>query len=166
MRGSQEPRIRICPEYKTTDGDDAALLMEEYGHKPDEWQKMVVDDWLGLDDDGNYIVTSAGLSVPRQNGKNGCLEEREFFGMTVNGEKILHTAHQVRTTKSSFRRLAAMFTDLRHPDVMDMVKSIRYTNGEESIELTNGGSVMYSARSRQGGRGIDGISLLVYDEAQ
>lgn len=166
MRGSQEPRIWVCPKYKATDGDDAALLMQAYGHKLDPWQKLVVDDWLGKDSDGDYIVTSAGLSMPRQNGKNVCLEAREFFGMVINAEKILHTAHQVRTTKSSFRRLASMFTDLRHPDVMGMVKSIRYTNGEESIELQNGGSIMYSARSRQGGRGIDGISLLVYDEAQ
>jgi hypothetical protein len=166
VRGSQEPRIWVCPKYKVTDGDDAALLMQAYGHKLDPWQKLVVDDWLGKDSDGDYIVTSAGLSMPRQNGKNVCLEAREFFGMVINAEKILHTAHQVRTTKSSFRRLASMFTDLRHPDVMDMVKSIRYTNGEESIELQNGGSIMYSARSRQGGRGIDGISLLVYDEAQ
>lgn len=166
MKGSQEPRLRIEPERTSTDGQDAALLMSAYGSSLDPWQSAVLDCWLGKDEDENYNVTSAGLSLPRQNGKNVCLEAREFFGMVVNGERILHTAHQVRTSKKSFRRLAALFTDKRHPEIMDTVRHIRYTNGEEAIELYNGGSIEYSARSRQAARGFDGISLIVYDEAQ
>lgn len=166
MRGSQEPRIRVEPQRVATDGQEAALLMAEYGCRLDPWEEDVVSCWLGKNEAGMYTVTSAGLSLPRQNGKNICLEAREFYGMVVNGEKILHTAHQVRTSKKSFRRLAAMFTDKRHPEILDIVKQIRYTNGEESIELDNGGSIEYSARSRQAARGFDGISLLVYDEAQ
>ena len=111
-------------------------------------------------------MTSGGLSLPRQNGKNVCLEAREFYGLVINGERILHTAHQVRTSKKSFRRLAAMFTDKRHPEITDIVRQIRYTNGEECIELDNGGMIEFSARSRQAARGFDGISLVVYDEAQ
>ena len=166
MRGSQEPRIKVEPQRTSTDGTDAAVLMAEYGYQLDEWQELVLDCWLGRDEAGRYNVTSAGLSLPRQNGKNVCLEAREFFGLVVNGEKILHTAHQVRTSKKSFRRLASMFTDTRHPEVTDLVKAIRYTNGEESIELLNGGTIEFSARSRQAARGFDGISLVVYDEAQ
>lgn len=166
MRGSQEPRIKVEPGRSSTDGTDAALLMSTYGCVLDEWQKTVIDCWLGRDDDGKRNVTSAGLALPRQNGKNVCLEAREFYGLVVDGEKILHTAHQVRTSKKSFRRLAAMFTDKRHPEVTDIVKNIRYTNGEECIELDNGGVIEFSARSRQAARGFDGISLVVYDEAQ
>lgn len=166
MKGSQEPRIRIEPSRVSSDGDDAAFLMQEYGSTLDQWQKGIVDCWLGKDESGKYNVTSAGLSVPRQNGKNVCLEAREFYGLVVNGEKILHTAHQVRTSKKSFRRLAAMFTDKKHPEITDIVKTIRYTNGEECIELDNGGVIEFSARSRQAARGFDGISLVVFDEAQ
>ena len=165
MKGSQEPRIKVEPTRTETDGEDAALLMSEYGYTLDAWQKDIVECWLGKEND-KYNVTSAGLSLPRQNGKNVCLEAREFYGLVINGEKILHTAHQVRTSKKSFRRLAAMFTDKRHPEVTDIVKNIRYTNGEECIELDNGGSIEFSARSRQAARGFDGISLVVFDEAQ
>jgi hypothetical protein len=140
--------------------------MSAYGCELDPWQRLVLDCWLGKDENNKYTVTSAGLSLPRQNGKNVCLEAREFFGLVVNGEKILHTAHQVRTSKKSFRRLAAMFTDKKHPEVTDIVKNIRYTNGEECIELDNGGLIEFSARSRQAARGFDGISLVVFDEAQ
>lgn len=166
MKGSQEPRVAVEPNRVSTDGTDAALLMSEYGCKLDTWQQIVLDCWLGKDENEKYTVTSAGLSLPRQNGKNVCLEAREFFGLVVNGEKILHTAHQVRTSKKSFRRLAAMFTDKRHPEITDIVKNIRYTNGEECIELDNGGVIEFSARSRQAARGFDGISLVVFDEAQ
>ena len=166
MKGSQEPRIQIEPSRITSDGSDAALLMSAYGCNLDPWQQLVLDCWLGKDSEDRYAVTSAGLSLPRQNGKNVCLEAREFFGLVVNGERILHTAHQVRTSKKSFRRLAAMFTDKKHPEITDIVKNIRYTNGEESIELDNGGTIEFSARSRQAARGFDGISLVVFDEAQ
>lgn len=166
MKGSQLPRVQIEPGRTSTDGEDAALLMSAYGCELDTWQQTVINCWLGKDENGKYSVTSAGLSLPRQNGKNVCLECREFFGLVVNGEKILHTAHQVRTSKKSFRRLAAMFTDKKHPEITDIVKNIRYTNGEECIELDNGGTIEFSARSRQAARGFDGISLVVFDEAQ
>jgi len=166
MTGSQEPRLRVEPARAASDGELAAELMAAYAMALDSWQRNILDCWLGTDGAGKYTVTSAGLSLPRQNGKNVCLEAREFFGLVIRGERILHTAHQVRTSKKSFRRLAGLFTDRRHPEIMDLVRQIRYTNGEEAIELLNGGSIEYSARSRQAARGFDGISLVVYDEAQ
>jgi hypothetical protein len=165
MVGSQEPRIRVEPARSSTDGSDAALLMETYAKALDPWQKTVLDCWLGRSGTA-YTVTSAGLSVPRQNGKNVILEARELYGMVVNGENILHTAHQVRTSKASFRRMEAIFTDRRHPELADIVSNIRYTNGEECIELDNGASIKYVARSRQAARGFAGLSLVVFDEAQ
>ena len=164
--GSQEPRICIEPHRTGTDGEDAALLMSAYGVTLDPWQQTVLNCWLGTGEDGQYTTISAGLAVPRQNGKNVCFEAREFFGLVVKHERILHTAHQTITSKKSFRRLEAMFTDKRHPEICELVKEIRYTNGEEAIELMNGGRIEFSTRSRQRARGFDGISLIVYDEAQ
>jgi len=166
MRGSQEPRVRVEPARVISDGPAAGALMEAYSYALDPWQQSVLDCWLGKDLRGNYTTTSAGLAVPRQNGKNVILEAREFFGLVIRGEHILHTAHQVVTGKKSFRRLERMFTDKRRPEIQKLVKYIRYTNGEEGIELENGGSIEFSARSRQRARGFAGISLVVYDEAQ
>ena len=166
MTGSQTPRISVEPPRSATDGDGAAQLMAAYGVPLDPWQRTVVDCWLGRDERGEYAVTSAGLAVPRQNGKNVCLEAIEFYGLLVKGEQILHTSHQVVTAKKSFRRLEAMFTDRRHPEIYAQVRDIRYTNGEEAIYLTNGGGIEYSTRSRQRARGFDGVSRVVFDEAQ
>lgn len=166
MIGNQEPRIRIEPPCVASDGRGAAMLMAGYGVQLDQWQELVLSSWLGHDEAGNYTALSAGLSVPRQNGKNTIIEAREFYGLVVNGERILHTAHQQRTAKRSFRRLVAMFTDKRHPEIIQLVKQIRYGIGEESIELHNGGIIEFCSRSRQAARGYEGISLVVYDEAQ
>lgn len=165
MRGQQTPRIQIEPERVATDGTGAAMLMQAYGVTLDEWQCLVVDCWLGKDADGRYTVTSAGLSVPRQNGKSEALLARCFYGLAINGEKILYTAHQMRSVKAMFRRLVNMFTDKRHPEITKSVKQIRYGIGEESIELNNGGTIQFMSRSRQAARGFDGISLVILDEA-
>ena len=149
MTGAQTPTFRVEPQRTGTDGELAAQLMDVYAYKLDRWQMLVVDCWLGTDSAMRYTVTSAGLALSRQNGKNVCLEARVFFGMLIRGERVLWTAHQVRTCKRAFRRLERMFTDDRHPELMDEVKMIRYTNGEECIELKNGGSVEFMARSRQ-----------------
>ncbi len=165
MTGSQEPRYRVEPARIATDGADAAALMRAYAYPLDLWQQSVVDCWLGRDAYG-YSCTTAGLSVPRQNGKNVCLEALELYGLAAAGERILHTAHQVRTSKKAFRRLEAIFTNKRFPELVAAVKTIRYTNGEEAIELDNGGSIEFLARSRQAARGFDSVSRVVFDEAQ
>ena len=166
MKGNQIPRIGIEPVSYSTDGAGAAMLMQAYGVKLDEWQKLVVDCWLSKTENGEYAVTSGGLSVPRQNGKNVCIEAREFYGLVINGERILHSAHQARTAYKGFRRLVSMFTDKKHPEITKLVKIIRSGFGQEGIELTNGGIIEFTSRSRQAARGYDGISLVVYDEAQ
>ena len=166
MTGSQTPTFRVEPARAGTEGPLAAQLMEAYAYALDRWQMLVVDCWLGTDTGMQYTVTSAGLALPRQNGKNVCLEARVVYGMAIRAERVLWTAHQVRTCKKAFRRLVSIFTDKRHPELMALVKQIRFTNGEECIELTNGGSVEFMARSRQGARGYDGISLVIFDEAQ
>lgn len=165
MIGNQKPRIRIEPEAFGTDGDGAALLMAEYGVILDDWQKDVLSAWLKTSKDGQYIVMSAGLSTPRQNGKSELLIARCFYEMAVNGGRVLYSSHQMRSAKKVFFRLVDMFTDKKHPEIIKAVKKIRYGIGEECIALNNGGSIEFMARTRQAARGFDGISLIIVDEA-
>jgi hypothetical protein len=165
-RGAQLPRIRLEPKYTYTDGLDAADLAESYGMRPDPWQKMLLECWMGRDSDDRFTCTTCGLAVPRQNGKNAVLEMRELYGITVNGESILHTAHEVRTARKAFNRLASFFSDsVRYPELADMVVSIRKTNGQEAIILNNGGQIEFSARSKVAARGFT-VDVMVLDEAQ
>lgn len=143
-----------------------SLLASDFGLNLYPWQKMVVGDWCSRDESDKLSYTTCGLSVPRQNGKNAILEAYELYALLVSGWHILHTAHRVKTAKKSFRRLEKYFTDRSHPEVYTKVDTIRRTNGEEAIYLTNGASIEFSARSHAGNRGFDDIQLVVFDEAQ
>lgn len=166
LRGNQDPRIRVSDDYAYTYGGDAAEMAGAYGLTPDPWQQTVLDDWLAYDDDGTYAHDTCGLAVPRQNGKNGTLEVRELYGAAVEGEKILHTAHEVKTARKAFLRLCSFFeNESEYPELAEIVKAIRKTNGQEAIELTNGGSIEFSARSKGAARGFT-VDVVVCDEAQ
>lgn len=166
LLGVQEPRVRLEPKRKWSEADDAAFLASSYGLTPDVWQHMILEAWLGRRSDGKYAAGRCGLAVPRQNGKNGVIEIRELYGMVVLGEKFLHTAHEVKTARKAFLRLASFFENERkYPELAALVKEIRKTNGQEAIALTNGGAVEFVARSRGSGRGYT-VDVLVMDEAQ
>ena len=130
------------------------------------WERSVLDDWCARDASDRPAFVTAGLAVPRQNGKNAILEAFELYQLAVCGAHVLHTAHRVKTAKKSFQRLVRYFTDRRHPDLCALVANVRYTNGEEAISLANGGSIEFSARTRAGARGFDDIQVVVFDEAQ
>lgn len=166
MIGNQIPTVSVEPARVGTDGTAAAMLMMGYGVPLADWQVRVVDCWMGKDADGNYVVTSAGLTAPRQNGKNVCLEARELFGLIFRAEHILHTAHQSITAKQSFLRMVQILTDQRFPEINSLVKYIRFTNGEEAIAFNTGGLIEYMCRSRQRARGFSKVGCIIFDEAQ
>lgn len=157
----------MCPEWDHTYGDAAARLAETYASPLDPWQRGVLDDWLARDADGRPVAITLGLDMPRQNGKNYCIEIFELTVSVALSWHVLHTAHEVRTSMKSFNRVCSYFDGPNaRPELKEMVKRIRRTNGQEAIELKNGGIIEFSARSRQAARGFDDIQVVVFDEAQ
>ena len=164
--GKQKPRIKVAPKYKYSDGTDASELVKAYGYELDPWQRDVIKDWLGRDEQDKFTSTTCGLSVPRQNGKNTLLEVRELYGLATMGEKIIHTAHQVNTAREAFLRLSSFFKNKDcYPELARLVKTIRSGNGMEEIELENGGRIKFSSRSNVSNLGFS-VDLVVFDEAQ
>jgi len=164
--GVQEPRVANHPKTRSSDAEDCAFLAEAYGLKPDPWQLNVLNAWMRRDRTGKWAAGRWGITVPRQNGKNGILEMVELFFMAQLGLKILHTAHEVKTARKAFLRIASFFENERkYPELAALVKDIRKTNGQEAIVLHNGGSVEFIARSKGSGRGFT-VDVLVCDEAQ
>jgi hypothetical protein len=168
---SQAPRVHVAPSRpEKTYGDLAGDFSADYGLEPDPWQRIVLDDWLAVHR-GRWASLTCGLAVPRQNGKNALIEIRELFGMVGRGEKILHTAHEIKTARKAFRRLQFFFGTQRndpaakYPELNALVEDVRNVNGQEAIYLKNGGSVEVVARSKNSGRGFT-VDILVMDEAQ
>ena len=166
-KGSQRPRVSVIHgDAAFSDGADVVEFMADLGVNMFPWERYVLDVWCSKGADGKATCTTNGLAVPRQNGKNLVIEGFEAYYLAALGYHILHTAHRVKTAKKSFQRLVKYFTDEKHPELMELVEKIRYTNGEEAIFLKNGGSVEFSARSRAGSRGFDDIQIVIFDEAQ
>lgn len=165
--GSQLPTFEVTPESSIdfVDGQDATDMSADYGLILDQWQFHMLKHWLARDKSGKLSATTCGASVPRQNGKNGVIEALELYEMVALGRRVLHTAHEVKTSRKAFSRLLSFFENPLYPDLVSMVKNIRKTNGQEAIYLESGGSIEFIARSKSSGRGFT-VDTLILDEAQ
>lgn len=160
--GSQEPTVRIAPNYQKSDGLTAAKLLRVGGIQLDPWQMDILDDWLGMTPARKWASTTCGGSVPRQNGKTLLLQGRASAGMLLYGEEVIYTAHLQKTATETFEEMREFF---EHPKIFKHVKEIKTALGREQIILKNGARIKFLARTRNGGRGQHG-DLLIIDEAQ
>lgn len=171
--GSQFPSQSIVLEYSQSKGSEAVSLYEESGRTAQDWQRLMIENIMGVNADGLWTHQKFGYEVPRQNGKGEILAMRELWGI-VNGERICHTAHKTSTSHSAFMRLTKILTDAGYVETgrkkkgrIDPEKSFKSTKqyGLEQILMSNGGSIVFRTRTEAGGIG-ESFDLLVIDEAQ
>lgn len=172
-RGRQQPTYSWCGSYSRTEGKLACALADAYGIPPHPWQRLLLYDWLALDDDGRLLNSLCVLPVPRQNGKTGVCDPRETEGLVHRGEWILHTAHEYQTAKLAFDRLRKKFgtkkndPQARFPELNRLVE--RYTTGANQmvLDLKNGAHIEFRTRGGNDDAGRGGtFDLVVIDEAQ
>lgn len=161
LMGKQVPSVRIAPDYTDTDGRDASMLLSFGEFDLDQWQDGVIDDWMATEN-GLWICRTCGLSIPRQNGKTGLLEGRAAAGMIMHNEQVLYTSHLQKTSTETFEELASFFDA---PKMRKYLKDIKTALGREQIILKSGARIKFLARTRNGGRGQHGDTL-IFDEAQ
>ena len=174
LRGSQLPRYDTAPApkgFSVDDADMAVAFAAAYGLIADPWQETVCRSWFRKTKKGTWCSSTWGVTVPRQNGKNGSLEIVELYGTIALGLKFLHTAHEIKTARKAFKRIKFFFGEkandptAKFPELNALVKEVRNTNGQEAVELKNGGVIEVVARSKGSGRGFT-VDVLVLDEAQ
>lgn len=173
-KGRQTPTQSVVLPYAESYGQDAIDLYNSTGKIAQEWQELLLFDILAVNEDGLWVHTKFGYSVPRRNGKNEIAAMREFYGLE-HGERILHTAHRTTTSASASRRLAALLDAAGYIEVARIKKGETYDRhytyskqlGLERIVLLceGGGTIDFRTRSSKGGLG-EGFDLLVIDEAQ
>lgn len=173
-KGRQTPTKSVVLPYYETRGQEAINSYNASGRTAQEWQELLICDLLAVNEDGLWVHTKGGYSVPRRNGKNEVVAIRELFGLE-NGERILHTAHRTTTSSSASKRLASILDGIGYVQVArpkqgeTYEKAYTYSKqfGLERIALLDegGGSCDFRTRSSKGGLG-EGFDLLVIDEAQ
>lgn len=157
--GNQIPTQSVILPYEKSYGDEAVQLYNMSDNTCQEWQALMLNDIMAVNEDGLWVHTKFGYSVPRRNGKTEILTQREIWGL-FNGEHILHTAHLTDTAHIAWERLKAR---LEHIGVA--IKTYK-GYGRERIELIDtGGVIDFRTRTSSGALG-SGYDLLVIDEAQ
>lgn len=162
MQGKQVPSVRVVPEYRQTDGVDAERVLRAGGLILDPWQSDALCDWMAVTPAGKWVSRTCGGSVARQNGKSGLVEGRAEAGMLMYNEQVIYTAHLQKTATETFEEMASFFDT---PKLRKYIKDIKTALGREQIILKDGARVKFLARTRNGGRGQHGDTL-IFDEAQ
>lgn len=180
-KGCQTPSKYVFLDEKSEKADvtETIEIYERSGRTVLPWQKEMLQHILARNEEGLWVHTKFGYSVPRRNGKSEVLGLREIYGL-LNGEKILHTAHRTSTSHNAWMTLSRMLNDAGFVDKAEKTKAeiaeagwtdadFYYStkaNGLESIKLlATGGTISFRTRTSKGGLG-EGFDLLVIDEAQ
>lgn len=158
-KGNQIPTQSVILPYQKTFGGEAVELYNLSGNTAQEWQELMLSDVMAVNDDGLWMHTKFGYSLPRRNGKTEILTARELWGL-FTGEHILHTAHLTDTAHIAWERLLN-----RLAEIGITPKSQYKAYGKERIELNTGGLIDFRTRTSSGSLG-SGYDLLVIDEAQ
>ena len=151
-----------------------------YGYELDKWQRWWLTEATGTKPDGRWAAFEVAGILPRQNGKNACLEVRELGGLFLFGESmIIHTAHEFKAAAEHFRRVRDTITG--YSDLSSRLKRVMTSHGDEAIELKPTPTLIFGpggrrvrksvtarlrflARSRGSGRSFT-ADCVVYDEA-
>ena len=164
--GRQTPTTSLVLPYSKTKGQEAIDIYNTTGRTAREWQEIQIYDIMAVDDEGMWVHSIYGYSVPRRNGKTEDVLMRILWGLK-NGEKILYTAHKISTAHSVWETLTYLLenADIKYASVK--------AKGQENVRLYNDKgkpckldhTVNFRTRSNNGGLG-EGYDLLIIDEAQ
>lgn len=163
--GNQNPTQSVILKYvkKNSKAKEAVEIYERTGLSCYAWQVNLLTSIMAVDKNGLWVHQKFGYSIPRRNGKSELLYLFELWGLH-NGLNILHTAHRISTSHSSFEKVKRYLEKMGYVDGEDF-SSIR-AKGQERIELFDGGGIVqFRTRTSNGGLG-EGFDLLVIDEAQ
>lgn len=161
--GNQNPTQSVILPFDKSLSNEAIEIYERTGLKSYPWQQNLLKSVMAIEKDGLWTHQKFGYSIPRRNGKTEIIYMLELWGL-YHGLNILHTAHRISTSHSSFEKVKRYLEKMGLEDGKDF-NSIR-AKGQERIELyETGGVIQYRTRTSNGGLG-EGFDLLVIDEAQ
>jgi hypothetical protein len=161
--GRQVPHYESAFEGNEADGERAVKLATRAGLRPMPWQRQALGRILSRRPDGSFTHPDCVLLSPRQSGKSEILVWRLLFGLFVLGERQVYSAQRFVTADSVFRRMKATI-ESRPSLYRRLLKPPTSSSSRATIELSNGATVQLGVRSGDLGRGLDAVSLVIFDE--
>lgn len=168
--GVQDPRILWSPVNlglsAGSAGKEVVALARLAGLTLDPWQELFIEHCLAYRPDKRWCAREVGLVVSRQNGKGSILEALELGSLFLLQEEMcIHSAHLFDTSQEQFNRIMVLLEST--PELMQHVKRVTRSHGEEGIEVFRGGKkrrLRFKTRTKGGGRGLTGDRVVI-DEA-
>lgn len=167
-RLSEAARHLVAPSNITSTAWPAVrkVCTEKLGVGFDPWQEGAGRLMLAKRADGTLaaMVDGVGMSLPRQVGKT-YLVGAMVFALCVDrpGLLVIWSAHHARTHSETFLSMQGF---AGRSKVKGHVAQVFKGSGDEEIRFHNGSRVLFGARERGFGRGIPGVDVLIFDEAQ
>ena len=143
-----------------------AARCRKMGVVHDDWQRSLGTHIFAKRENGLYAAGVGGvvLSTCRQVGKTFGIGTMLFALCSLEpGVTALWTSHHSKTTNETFEALSGL---ARRPQIAPYIRSVSRGNGNQVITFTNGSRILFGAREHGFGRGIPGVSIIIFDEAQ
>lgn len=163
--GKQTPTICIRLPYTESLGTEAVDLYNQSDRQAQDWQAIMLEDIMAVNDSGLWIHMKYGWSIPRRNGKSEILIMRADWDL-LHERRCLYTAHRESTAASAWEKVLRLLTKMGYKEDEDF-KAYK-SAGRRSIEWLKDGSeavINFRTRSSTGGLG-EGYDTLIIDEAQ
>ena len=167
-RLSEQAKHLSVPEGIVSSGWPAVrkTCVEKLGVTFDPWQDAAGRLMLAKRADGNLavMIDGFGMSLPRQVGKTHLISA-VVFALCVNmpGLLVIWTAHHMATSTETFLAIQGFASRAK---VAPHVQKVYTGSGDEEVRFHNGSRILFGARERGFGRGIPGVDVLIFDEAQ
>lgn len=161
---NQVPTSYAIPACLTNDYQDAVALMEEAGFTLMDWQKFLLEAWMGVNENGRWAAPTCCNETPRQNGKTRVMQARMIAEALFYGGSVIYTSQLQKTSTETFRETCQLIESKALKKFI-APKGIKTALGREEIQFKSGTCIKFLARTRTGGNGQHG-SLLIFDEAQ
>lgn len=174
--GVQEPRLSHHPVQHSSAGQAAVDLAAAAGLVLDPWQRYCVKHILGERGDVYYndvldtmmpksSAYESAIVVSRQNGKGAILEAVELAWLYLLGVRcIVHSAHEFATSREHFLRMETLISNTSMLSCELARGGIKWSHGDESINLATGQRLLFKTRTRGAARGFS-PDKIVFDEA-
>ena len=152
-KGRTKPRLETPKIKGASKGKAFADWVAKYSDPLLPWQKYVSERMMVVDRKGDYKITTQGLLIARQQGKTHLARMRILYELFAEPRKsrVIGLSSNRNMAIDTFRQVVSVIEN--NPELMAMVKQIRYANGQESVTLLDGSMYEIAAATRDGVRG-------------